>query len=130
VVSALFLVFVALGYTWDGVPVSRLFEGENLLLLLSGVLVVIVMIAVIDFVFLHGLYRLVFRRFALANRELTVTLQNDCIKWASAGFGGECAWRNVKWLIETKDRLFLFISKVEAIVCPREPLRRIRNFAT
>jgi YcxB-like protein len=119
VVGALYLALAAAGFAWDGVPLATLIERENLLMLLAGLLVAIVIVAVIDFVFLHWLYRLVFRRFALANREMTVTLDDDRIAWAATGFAGECAWSSVKWMVETKDRLFLFISKVEAIVLPR-----------
>jgi hypothetical protein len=43
-------------------------------------LIVVLLVTVIDFVFPHGFYRLVFRRFVLANREMTVTLDDDRIQ--------------------------------------------------
>jgi hypothetical protein len=128
VVSALYVVLVAAGFAWDGVPVSRLLEGQNLLMLLAGMLVVIAIVAAIDFVFLYWLYRLVFRRYALANREITITLEDDRIKWSSGAFAGECAWSGIKRMVETKDRLFLFISKVEAIVLPRRAVASDAEF--
>jgi hypothetical protein len=87
-----------------------------------------VIIAVINFVFLHGLYRFVFRRFALANRQISIVLEDDRIRWASAGFVGECPWSNVKQMVETRDHLFLFISKIEAVVLPRRAVASDREF--
>jgi hypothetical protein len=49
-------------------------------------------------------------------------------RWSSGGFAGECAWSSLKSMVEPKDRLFLFIRKVEAIVLPRRAVLSDREF--
>lgn len=128
VVSALYLVLIVSSLAWDGLAPAEMIQGQMPLMILAGIPLVIVLVAAIDFIFMRLIYRLVFQRFALADKEITVTLNDSGIKWSGGGLAGECGWFNVKRVVETKECLFLFISKVEGLVMPRRAVASERAF--
>jgi len=123
-----FLAFVVLGHIWDGGSIVSLFNAETMLLILAGMLAVIVLVALINYIFLRGIYRLVFRRFALSGKELTIKLDDEGLHWQGNGFSGACHWSKVQRVVETKDRLFLFISKAEGLLVPRRAVKSDQEF--
>src|SRR3990172_1052901 len=128
VVSLIYLVITVLGQVWDGVPLSALLEPQSLLIILAGVPLVMIFVALIDLLFTQGLYRLVFKRFVLANAELTVRLDDSGIQWSGNDFAGSCQWSKVERVVETKDRIFLFVSKIEGLILPRRALASDQAF--
>ena len=122
VVSALYLALVLLGLLWDGASLGELLNRETVTIVLAGIPIVVLFVAAIDFLFMRVVYRWVFRRFALANAKIMVRLDEDGIHWSGNDFAGRCAWSKVSQVVETKDRLFLFISKIEAVILPARAL--------
>lgn len=78
-----------------------------------------VFIAVVDGLFAL-LTRWFFKRFAMANKMLSVALTPDTILWWSDGFQGEIAWAKVIRIVTLKDYVFFFISKMEAVGLSRQ----------
>lgn len=69
------------------------------------------------------LSRWVFPRFAVANKELTIAFADDGLHTRnSGGVEGKFPWSSVTRIFETKDYLYLWISRAEAIVVPRRAL--------
>jgi YcxB-like protein len=65
---------------------------------------------------------LVFPRFSVANKDLTLTFADDGIRSQHGGMEGKIPWSAVKRILETKDHLFLSISRAENMVVPRRAL--------
>jgi len=61
----------------------------------------------------------VFPRFSVANKDLTLTFADDGIRSQYGGMEGKIPWGSVKRVLETKDYLFLSISRAEKVVVPR-----------
>jgi len=118
-VGFLYLAFLIGSLAFDGVPLADMLRGPAVVSILAGLLTVMVLTALINLFFTRLALRPVFKRFAAADKEIIITLDEDGIKWSGAGSMGGHPWGNVKWIVETKQRVFLFISKVEAIVLPR-----------
>jgi hypothetical protein len=127
-VSALYLVLIVSSLAWDNISPAEMLKAQTLLLILAGIPVVMVLVAVINLVFMRLVYRLIFQRFALADKEITVILDESGIKWSGDGFAGQCIWSKVKRVVENDERLFLFISKVEGLVLPRRAAASDRAF--
>jgi YcxB-like protein len=127
-VSAIYLVLVVASFLWDSVPVTELLEGTTLLIILAGVPFVMFLVWLIDFVFLHVVYRIVFRRYAIAGKEITITLDSAGVKWTADGLTGQSLWSNVKRYVETEGYLYLFFSKIEALPLPRRAVKSDQEF--
>lgn len=127
-VSLLYLVFMIGSLAFDGVPLTEMLSAPTIFYILVGVLLVVLCVAIINAFFARLALRPVFRRYALANKEIAITLEESGLKWTGGGFTGGCPWDNVKWVVETKERLFLFISKVEALVLPRRAVSSEQDF--
>ena len=128
VVSALYLLFMVASLAYDGMPFAEMLRAPAVFYILVGIPLVIALVAIINFLFARLAFRPVFKRFALADKEVTISLDETGVTWTGGGLSGACPWANVKWIVETKDRLFLFISKVEAVVLPRRAVSSDREF--
>lgn len=62
---------------------------------------------------------MIFKRNAMANQDVTLTLDQAGIEGGSAGLQSRIAWSSVKRIIETPRHLFFTISKREAVTLPR-----------
>ncbi len=62
---------------------------------------------------------MVFKRNALANQEVTLSLDRAGIEGGGAGIQSRIAWSSIKRVIETPRHLFFAISKREAVTLPR-----------
>ncbi len=83
---------------------------------------------VVDILFEQVLPRWSFRRFALANRRLTLDIDQNALAWSSDGMSGSIPWSRVLRSIQIKDHFFLFISKIEAIGFPQRALGSPEEF--
>ena len=78
--------------------------------------------ALINFLFESVIYRLIFRRYALANADLSITVDDDGIRWSAKGVAGNLGWALMKRVYLGKDHVFVFISKIEGLGFPRRGL--------
>jgi hypothetical protein len=70
----------------------------------------------------HILSRRIFPRFAVANKDLTITFADDGIRTQHSGIEGKFPWSTVTRILETKNYLFLLISRAETIMVARRAL--------
>jgi hypothetical protein len=64
----------------------------------------------------------IFPRFSVANKDVTLTFADDGIRTQHGGMEGKIPWSSVKRLLQTKDHLFLSVSRAENVVVPRRAL--------
>lgn len=128
VVGALYAMTFILMRVWSGDSLADLLEIDTLAALLIGVPVVIVLVWLVNVAFLGLVYRPVFKRFAIANKEIAVTLDDAGAKWTAGGLIGQCSWSSVERSVETDDYVFLFFSKVEGLPLPRRAMKSEREF--
>jgi hypothetical protein len=117
-----FLLVLAALTDWNATSLNDLANPETALIIVGGMIAIAAFITLVDLFFDRVLYRLVFRRFALANTELTVTLDEGGIAWKGRGISANTAWPMVKRIYVGSDRLFVFFSKIEALVLPARSL--------
>jgi len=93
-------------------------------LITSGIVfVIIVLVAPVGEYFgWRALSFFVFPRFSVANKDLTLTFTDSGIQTQQSGMEGKFPWCAVKSVLETKDYLFLPISRAEMVVVPRRAL--------
>jgi hypothetical protein len=70
-----------------------------------------------------------FPRYSVANKELTLTLDDDGIRSKLGEIEGRVSWRSIVRIIETKDYLFLAVSRAEMLVVPKRALASAEAFA-
>lgn len=117
-----FLLVLAALTDWNTASLSGLANTETAMIIVGGMIGIAAFITLIDLLFDRVIYRLVFRRFALANSELTITVDEDGIAWKGRGITANTAWPMVKRICVGNDRLFIFFSKIEALVLPARSL--------
>lgn len=71
---------------------------------------------------------MIFKRNALANQEVSLTLDAVGIEGSGGGVQTRIAWASVKRLIETRRHLFFAISKREAVMLPRRAFRSEQDY--
>ncbi len=64
----------------------------------------------------------IFPRFVVANKEITITFADDGLHTKNSGMEGKIPWSAVARVLETKDYLYLWISRAETIIVPRRAL--------
>jgi hypothetical protein len=70
-----------------------------------------------------------FPRYSVANKELTLALGDDGIRSKVGEIEGRISWRSIVRIIETKDYLFLAVSRAEMLVVPKRALPSAEAFA-
>jgi hypothetical protein len=60
-----------------------------------------------------------FRRLALANKEMELTITDDGIHFVTSASTGTVPWQAIKRVVENKRGLYLAVSKLEAVLIPR-----------
>ncbi|MEG6508427.1 YcxB family protein [Methyloligella sp. 2.7D] len=128
VVTGLYLLLMALQLWQSGIGAAELTTLEVIGPVLGGIPIIVMIVAVIDFMFFRLIYRLVFRRYALADTPMTVGLDDEGITWRSAEFSGQCIWAKVTGLVQTKQSLFVFLNRAEAIALPRRAMASDQEF--
>ena len=119
ILAAIAFLLVLGGLTdWSNDLLADLVAPQSLAILLGGIVGVCGLIALIDFLF-ERVYRLIFRRYALANADLSLTVDEDGIRWSAKGIAGNLGWSLVRRVYLGKDHVFVFISKVEGLGFPR-----------
>jgi YcxB-like protein len=73
--------------------------------------------------------RWLFPRYSVANKDVTLELGEQDIRSRSEGSEGRISWRSIIRVIETKDGLFLALSRAELIQVPRRALPSAAAFA-
>lgn len=71
---------------------------------------------------------LIFKRNALADQEVSITLDAAGIAGSGGGVQTRIAWASIKRLIETRRHLFFAISKREAVMLPRRAFRSEQDY--
>jgi hypothetical protein len=124
VVVALFLATVIGLAIFDGTITDQLRDPQSLGLILGGAILIMLICLLIDFLFERVVYRWSFKRFAMADADLTVTLDAEGMRWSAPSLSGTLGWPRAWRVIATPGCIFLFISKIEVMALPR------RAFAT
>ena len=62
---------------------------------------------------------LCFRRLALANKVMEITIADDGIHFVTSVSTGTVSWQAIERVIENKRGLYLAVSKLEAVLIPR-----------
>jgi hypothetical protein len=75
------------------------------------------------------LARWMFPRYSIAGKDVTLELDDHDIRSKAGGNEGRVSWRSIVRAIETKDGLYLALSRVELIVIPRRVLPSADAFA-
>src|SRR4029079_12052195 len=89
ILAAIAFLLVLGGLTdWRNTTVADLVAPRSLRIVLGGIAGACGLIALIDFLFERAVYRLVFRRYALANTDLSLTVDEDGIRWSTKGIAG------------------------------------------
>ena len=114
-----FLLVLAALRDWRTMSFADVFTTGSLALIIGGAVFICFVIAAIDQFFERVLYRLLFRRYAIANSELSITVDDESIRWSAKGVSGNIGWPLTKRLYLARDHVFVFISKVEGLVLPR-----------
>ena len=93
-------------------------------LITSGVVFLVMLLAAPlgEFLGEHALSRWIFPRYSMANKDITLTFGEDGIHSKYGGMEGRIPWQSVVHILETKDYLFLSISRAEMILVPRRAL--------
>ncbi len=73
--------------------------------------------------------RWLFPRYSFANKDVTLELGEQDIRSKVGGNEGRISWRSILRVIETKDGLFLALSRAELIQVPRRALPSAAAFA-
>jgi hypothetical protein len=73
--------------------------------------------------------RWLFPRYSFANKDVTLELGEQDIRSRIEGSEGRISWRSIIRVIETKDGLFLALSRAELIQLPRRALPSAAAFA-
>jgi hypothetical protein len=73
--------------------------------------------------------RWLFPRYSYANKDVTLELGEQDIRSRIEGSEGRISWRSIQRVIETKDGLFLALSRAELIQVPRRALPSAAAFA-
>jgi hypothetical protein len=73
--------------------------------------------------------RWLFPRYSYANKDVTLELGEQDIRLRIEGSEGRISWRSIQRVIETKDGLFLALSRAELIQVPRRALPSAAAFA-
>lgn len=117
-----FLLVLAALTDWNASSLGDFANAETAMLIVGGMIAIAAFITLVDLFFDRVLYRLVFRRFALANSELTVSVDDNGIAWKGRDITANTAWPMVKRIYVGNDRLFIFFSKIEGLVLPARSL--------
>jgi hypothetical protein len=64
------------------------------------------------------LLRYRYRRFAIADKEVTLRFGDDGVRAAFAGVESSIQWPSFKYFVATKDHIFLLLSRAEGLVVP------------
>jgi hypothetical protein len=75
------------------------------------------------------LARWMFPRYSIADRDVTLELDDHDIRTKADGNEGRVSWRSIRRVIETDAGLFLALSRAELIVIPRRALPSADDFA-
>src|SRR5258708_8130569 len=108
--SAAYLLGIAALTDWRTTSLADLVAPRSLAIIVGGVVGICVAIALIDVFFDRVLYRVVFRRYALANAELSLAVDDEGIRWSGKGISANLAWPRVKRVYLGRDHVFGFIS--------------------
>jgi hypothetical protein len=73
--------------------------------------------------------RLAYGRLAVGGADLVLKFEADGVHWSMASHSGTYGWSGVRDVIRTPKRIFLFISKSEALVLPRRAFTSENAFA-
>lgn len=123
ILAAIAFVLVLGGLTdWSTASYADLVTPRSLAIVLGGIGGLWVLMALINFLFESVIYRLIFRRYALANADLAITVDDDGIRWSAKGVAGNLGWAVMKGVYLGKDHVFVFISKIEGLGFPRRGL--------
>lgn len=114
----LMLIYLATFFYWTADSSPSYFDAVALGVAAGGAVALFVLLNLVDWIIESTLYRLHFRRFALANRKLDVHIDDSGISWSSDGLSGRTAWSAVQRAIDMKSALVLFISNIEGLVLP------------
>ncbi|QCK84878.1 YcxB family protein [Phreatobacter aquaticus] len=112
-------VFLATLWLSSGMDLQVLREADVLVWLL----VIPIMIFAIDLFFRHVVYRWVFSRYAIANREAVVEVDQSGVNWTLGPITGAAPWASVTATVHTDSHAFLFLSKIEGITLPSRGLQ-------
>ena len=112
-------IFLATLWWMSGMTTQIFREAE----VLAWLLVIPIMIFAIDLFFRQVVYRWVFSRYAIANREAAVEVDAAGIRWTLGPITGAAPWRGVTATVHTDSHAFLFLSKVEGITLPARGLQ-------
>ncbi len=107
---------------WSGcgsVPLRVYLEWQVLIWIFA----IPIMIFAIDLFFRHVVYRWVFSRYAIANREAVVEVDQAGIHWTLGPITGAAPWASVTVTVHTDSHAFLFLSKIEGITLPARGLQ-------
>jgi hypothetical protein len=63
--------------------------------------------------------RLAYRRLAMADADVFMKFEADGVHWSMSHFSGAVAWSGIRDIVSTPKRIFLFVSKSEALTLPR-----------
>jgi hypothetical protein len=73
--------------------------------------------------------RLAYGRLAVRGADLVLKFEADGIHWSMASHSGTYGWSGVHDIVRTPKRIFLFISRAEALVLPRRAFASENAFA-
>ncbi|TGN83450.1 YcxB family protein [Bradyrhizobium yuanmingense] len=73
--------------------------------------------------------RVAFGRLAVGDADLALNFESDGIHWSMAPHSGTYGWSGIRDVVRTPKRIFLFISKSEAVVLPRRAFMSENAFA-
>ena len=131
VTSGLFLLATVATNWWDG-SLAHVLQGGLPALRLAGAIVLACWGALLAFIWLvsklfdEGLARLVFRRYAVAGKHISLSIGDSGIAWTAGSLSGLAGWPALQSLsvIEQPPIAVVWLGKVEGIVLPG------RGFAT
>jgi YcxB-like protein len=75
------------------------------------------------------LARWMFPRYSIADKDVTLELDEQDIRSKAGGNEGRVSWRSIVRIIETEDGLYLALSRAELIAIPRRALPSADAFA-
>jgi hypothetical protein len=116
------LFFVAVVFLINMPNWSFDFDEVDLIVYSVTFVIIVLMAPVGEFLAWRVLSLFIFPRYSVANKDLTVTFADDGIRSQHSGMEGKIPWSTVTRVLETKDYLFLPISRAEMIVVPRRAL--------
>ena len=73
--------------------------------------------------------RWLFPRYSFANKDVTLWLGEQDVRSRVGGIEGRMSWRSIQRVIETREGLFLALSRAELLQVPRRALPSAEAFA-